>query len=160
MIISLIAAMATNRTIGNKNTIPWEIPEDLKRFKEITMGHTIIMGRKTCESIGRPLPERTNIVITRRKFFFMQGFIMVSSIESALLHCPEHEDEVFICGGEQIYTKALEFADRIYLTLIHREITGDTYFPEFSANNFKKIRSNFFEKSEPHTFMLFERIKN
>ncbi len=119
------------------------------------------MGRKTYESIGRPLPGRTNIVVTRQKQYQAQGCTVVHDLSSALNHCPEDEDEAFICGGGQLYHEALPIADRIYLTVIPREIPGDTYFPDISLTEFRMRQSESIEaeEAEPYNFLIYERIQ-
>lgn len=128
MILSLIVAMSKNRVIGNQGKIPWHLPEDLAHFKKTTMGHPIIMGRKTFDSIGKPLPERKNIVITRNPEWKHEGILRVSSLEDALKDC-EAESEVFIIGGGEIYAQAYPKANRLILTVIEKEFEGDTFFP-------------------------------
>ena len=159
MRISLIAAMAKNRIIGRQGEIPWEIPGEQKMFKKITIGHAVIMGRKTYESIGRPLPDRTNIIVTRQKEYRAAGSIVVHDLADALNHCPQDEDEAFICGGGQLYHEALPIADRIYLTVIPRDIKGDTYFPEISSADFCVKESKTIEGVEPYHFYIYERIE-
>jgi dihydrofolate reductase len=127
-------------------------------FKEITMGHTVIMGRKTYESIGRPLPGRTNIVITRQSGYQADGCIVVHDLGSALQSCPPGEKEAFICGGGQLYREAMPETDRIYLTLLSREVQGDTFFPEISEAEFKLTRSDHIDAVEPYDFLVYERI--
>ena len=129
MLISLIAAMASNRVIGNKGDIPWKIPGEQMLFKKITLGHTVIMGRKTYESLGKPLPGRTNIVITRQKDYQAPGCKVANNLAAALADCSPDEQEAFICGGGQLYHESIGMADKIYLTVIPREMSGDTYFP-------------------------------
>jgi dihydrofolate reductase len=159
MLISQIVAMAANRVIGDRGTIPWKIPGEQKMFKEITLGHTVIMGRKTFESLGRPLPGRTNIVITRQADYQAPGCVVVSSLKNALKSCPQQETEAFICGGGQLYRESLPMADRIYLTLIPKEIHGDTYFPEISQSDFSAIKKDHVEGVVPYEFYIYERIK-
>ena len=113
MILSLIVAMASNRVIGNKGDIPWKIPGEQKMFKEITLGHTVIMGRKTYESLGSPLPERTNIVITRQTNYQAPGCTIGHDLASAIAACARDEEEAFICGGGQLYHESLAIADKI-----------------------------------------------
>lgn len=142
MIVSLIAAQSTNRVIGINNTLPWDIPEDLNYFKEKTRGKIIIMGRKTFESLPKTLPKRFHIVISRKPAASNQENVLwVQSIEQALSEAkkriPTWPEEVFIIGGGEIYTQSLPFTDRIYLTQIHQNFTGDAYFPEFDRNTFK-----------------------
>lgn len=127
--ISLIVAMAKNRVIGNDNTLPWHLPADLKNFKILTMKHHIIMGRKTYESIGRPLPGRFSVVVTRSSKF--EGCIIADSLEKAIEACAKDEDEIFVIGGAELYRQAINLADRIYLTEIDADISGDAYFTEF-----------------------------
>lgn len=130
-IISAIAAMSENRVIGNNNQLPWHLPADFKHFKALTTGHPIIMGRKTFASIGKPLPNRTNIIITRDKNFHAAECIVVNSLDAAIEAAQkENTDEVFIIGGAEIYKQSLPLLNRLYLTIIHREFAGDTFFPE------------------------------
>lgn len=158
MLISLIVAMASNRVIGHRGEIPWKIPGEQKMFKEITMGHSMIMGRKTHEAIGRPLPGRTNIVITRQADYQAPGCIVVNDLESALESCPPGESEAFVIGGGQIYSATIAIADRIYLTLVPREVAGDAHFPEFSESDFEIIKSDFIDAVEPYHFYIYERV--
>jgi dihydrofolate reductase len=157
MRISLIAAMASNRVIGQQGSIPWHIPGEQKLFKQITLGHTVIMGRKTYESIGKPFPERFNIVVTRQKNYQAPGCSIAQSLDDALDKCPESEDEVFICGGGQLYAESISISNRLYLSIINKEIPGDTYFPEFSADHFQEIHSETIEAAIPYSYTIFER---
>jgi dihydrofolate reductase len=161
MKISLIAAMAKNRVIGRRGSIPWEIPGEQKIFKKITLGHAVIMGRKTFESLDRPLPDRTNIVVSRQKNYGAEGCMVARDLAGAIRCCPADEDEAFICGGGQLYHEAIALADRIYLTVIPREISGDTYFPDISANAFRIRHSESIqvEGVEPYDFFIYERIR-
>mgnify|MGYP003393249244 CR=1 FL=1 len=137
MKISMIAAIASgNRALGKNGDLIYKIPEDLKRFKEITSGHPIIMGRKTFESIGRPLPNRVNIVITRDPNFSVEGVNTVHSLDEALRQA-QGDDEVFIIGGGQIYNEAIKKADKLYLTIVEGSPEADTFFPDYSE--FKKV---------------------
>jgi|SRR5690625_1204377 len=131
--ISLIAAMGNNRVIGLNNDMPWHLPKDLAHFKKITTGHTIVMGRKTYESIGRPLPNRKNIILTRQASLrFPEEVMTVSSLETVLKWNEENpEKEIFIIGGGNLYKQALPYADRLYLTEINEDFDGDTFFPAF-----------------------------
>ncbi len=140
MKLAIIVAMARNRVIGNKNQLPWHLPEDLKHFKQTTMGHTIVMGRKTYESIGRPLPGRNNIVLTRNQEFQAQGVSIIHNLNE-ILHAKDiaENEEIFIIGGAQLYTKALPHTETLYLTLIDRDFAGDTHFPEIDLHNDFKI---------------------
>jgi len=147
MKISLIAALSQNRAIGKGNQLIWKIPEDLKRFREITFGHPVIMGRKTFESIGRILPNRLNIVVSRDPSFARsdlaklkpgEELVVVQSFEKAIEKSKEVEkNEIFIIGGGQVFEQAIKIADKLYLTIIEKEFEGDTFFPEYSS--FKKI---------------------
>lgn len=131
MRISLIAAIASgNKALGKNNQLIYKIPEDLKRFKSITSGHTVIMGRKTFQSIGHPLPNRTNIVITRDPNFTASGITIVYSLKEALEKA--QDDEVFIIGGGEIYQEAISQADKLYLTIVEDNPQADTYFPDYS----------------------------
>jgi len=159
MRISLIVAMASNRVIGNRGEIPWKIPGEQQMFKKITLGHSVIMGRKTYESLGRPLPGRTNIVITRNNDYQAPGCIVVHNFSAALQACPDGEEEAFICGGGQLYRETLPAADRIYLTVLSREATGDTYFPEVPAGDFTVVKSEFVNGEQPYHFYIYRRIK-
>lgn len=154
-IISIIVAMDEKRGIGKKNQLMWRIPGELPRFKRITMGHPVIMGRKTYESIGRPLPGRTNIIITREKNYLAIGCIICTSIEEAL-HLAEAKDqaEVFIIGGGEIYNQALSFTEKIYLTLVKGDFNADTFFPDYSE--FKKVISEEDHEDEKYKYTFLE----
>lgn len=134
--VSIIVAISKNRGIGNDNKLLWQIPDDLRRFKKLTTGHLIIMGRKTFESIGKALPERDNIVITRDKNFETEDCIVVNSLEQALAKAASIDNnEIFIIGGGQIYEQAISKADKIYLTEIDSDLDADTFFPDYSQFN-------------------------
>ena len=133
--INVIAALAKNRVIGIDNRLPWRLPEDLAHFKALTLGHPILMGRKTFESLGRPLPGRTNIVITRNPDYRPAGVTLAASIPAALAACAGH-DEVFFIGGAELYTQAIPLADRLYLTEVDIDAVGDARFPEFDRSQF------------------------
>ena len=130
--VSLIVAMDRQRVIGNQGRLPWHIPQDLKRFKALTMGHSMIMGRKTHESIGRLLPARRSIIVTRQRGYAVPGALVVHAIEEALEACAG-EEEVFVIGGAEIYAQSLDAATRIYLTEVHDCVRGDTWFPRLSG---------------------------
>lgn len=138
MKISLIVAMASNRVIGLNNQLPWHLSADLKKFKHITMGHPILMGRKTFDSIGRPLPGRTNIVISRDPDFHASDCLVFNDIPSALKYFRD-EAELFVIGGASFYAALLPLADCIYLTAIHQDFSGDTFFPEMSDKDWQEI---------------------
>lgn len=158
--ISIIVAIAENGIIGDKNALLWNIKEDMRRFRTTTTGHPVIMGRKTFESIGRPLPKRTNVVITRGDNTF-EGCEVAHSLEEAVAMFPK-EEEVFIIGGAQIYAQALSIADRLYLTIVHRNYEGDTAFPKFDMAEWREISREEFERGEEYdgafTFIDLERI--
>ena len=159
MTVSSIVAISENHVIGKDNKLLWYLPNDLKHFKEITSGHTIIMGRKTFDSVGKPLPKRRNIIITRQDIA-IEGCEVVKSIEAALELCKD-EKEVFIVGGAEIYKQSMKFTDRIYLTIVHQNFEGDSFFPEINKEEWKEVSSEDFEPDEknliPYSFITFER---
>ncbi|MCE9633055.1 MAG: dihydrofolate reductase [Methylophilales bacterium] len=140
MMLSVIAAVANNGVIGLDNTLPWHLPEDLKRFKALTMGHHILMGRKTYESLGRLLPGRTTVVISRNPQYQVTGALVAGSLQQALALCGEDE-EVFVIGGNELYKAALPLADKLYLTRIHQDFSGDTYFPSIDETKWREVES-------------------
>jgi len=146
--ISIIVAMAQNRTIGIDNTLPWRIPEDLKHFKTLTMGHHMIMGRKTFESIGRPLPGRTTVVVSRDRNLKIDGCIVAHSLAEALAACAS-DPEVFVVGGADIYAQALGLADALYITEIRQDVAGDAWFPEFDRETWQEVAREKRSQSEP-----------
>jgi dihydrofolate reductase len=158
MRISAIAAMAQNRVIGRDGGIPWRIPGEQSRFKRITLGHTVIMGRKTYESLGRPLVERTNIVVTRQAGLRLPGCLTAASLAAAFALCPAAETEAFVIGGGQLYTEALPSTDRIYLSVLPRAVDGDTYFPEFSEQEFGLSSREHVGGPEPYEFLVYDRV--
>ena len=150
MIVSMIAAMGKNRVIGADNQMMWHLPLEYKYFKDTTMGHCIIMGRKNYEAIGRALPGRTNIIVSRQKGLEIEGCVVVNSVESAIEHArSQGETEVFITRGGQIYQAALDFCTKIYLTEVDFEVSGDVYFPEFNES--------LFDKKHVHTELVGEK---
>ncbi len=162
MIVSLIAAMDRRRGIGKDNQLPWRLPADLKRFRELTTGHHIITGRKTYESIGKPLPGRTTIIITRNRDYVAEGCFVVHSLADALaLARTRGEPEAFVIGGAEIYAQALPEADRLYLTLVDAEVEADAFFPEFdqSAWQVKEISEQAADEKNSlrHTFQVYDR---
>jgi len=138
MTLSIIVAMARNRTIGVNNTLPWRCPEDLKHFKALTMGHHMIMGRKTFDSIGKPLPGRTTVVVTRDKNLHIEGCLMAHSIQDAIKACA-HDVEIFIVGGADIYAQSLTLADTLYITEIQQDVEGDAHFPQFDSGTWREV---------------------
>ena len=159
--MSLIAAMAENRVIGREGALPWRLPDDLRHFKELTVDHTIIMGRKTFDEIKRPLDNRRNVVITRNKEFQAHGVTVVPSLKEALA-LGATEDEVFVIGGGEIFAKALPLADRIYLTVVDAQVEGDTFFPPFEAGAWALSSEEFHPADERHqyafTFRRYDRL--
>jgi dihydrofolate reductase len=157
--IKIIVAMSENRVIGNNNELIWKLSSDLKRFKDLTTGHPIVMGRKTYESIGKPLPNRRNIIITRNSEYEVEGCETVSSLEEALLLT---NSDCFIIGGGEIYKQSLEIADKIYLTLVHKDLEGDTSFPELDET-WVSIDNKYFESDEKnehnYSFIEYERYE-
>lgn len=139
MRVSLIAALANNRVIGRDNALPWRLGTDLRRFKSLTLGKPVIMGRKTHESIGRPLPKRDNIVLTRDRDYRAPGCRVVHSVDEALSAAGGHE-EVMVIGGERVYAAMLERADRLYLTWVDAEVSGDARFPGFDPQDWHESR--------------------
>jgi dihydrofolate reductase len=159
MRISLIVAMAANRVIGRDGTIPWSLPGEQLIFKRITWGHTLIMGRKTHEDIGRPLAGRVNIVVSRRSDYCSEGCLTATSLRSALELCPAGETEAFVIGGGGLFRESLALADRVYLTAIPVEVPGDTYFPEIPESDFAVLASQRFEGPQPYDFLIYGRIR-
>jgi dihydrofolate reductase len=160
MIISLIAAIGKNRVIGKNNSLPWKLPADMKRFRELTTGKPIIMGRKTFESIGKPLPNRTNIIITHDQNYKAEGCIIAHSIEEAL-KAAESNKEVMIIGGSQIYKEFLPKANKMYLTLIDADFDGNAYFPEYKVEEWKETAYEEHERDKDnqysYTFVVLTR---
>lgn len=136
--ISVIAALGRNRVIGIENRLPWRLPEDLAHFKALTLNHPILMGRKTFESLGRPLPGRTNIVITRNADYRPDGCLVADSIPAAIALCQD-ADEIFFIGGAELYAQAIPLADRLYLTEVDIEAVGDAWFPVYDKSAFSEI---------------------
>ncbi len=162
MIKSIMVARSDNRVIGKDNDLVWHMPADLKYFKETTTGHYVIMGRKTYESVDKPLPGRLNIIVTRQKDYRREGCIVVHSVEEALaLGEKNRQEEVFILGGSQIYVLTMDTADRIYLTEIQAEFEGDSYFPKIDDTRWKEVKREEHEPDEknphPYAFVVLER---
>ncbi len=161
MTVSIIVAMAENRVIGLKNQLPWHLSADLKRFKQITMGFPIIMGRKTYESIGRPLPGRQNILISRNPSFKAEGCQVFHDLDDAIQMAVSAYEQVFVIGGATLYAEALKWASRIYLTQVHAQIDGDTFFPEFASLDWSETHRETFDDDPTvdfsYSFIQFER---
>lgn len=166
MTVSIIAIVAANDVIGRGNQLPWHMPADLKRFKQLTMGHHLIMGRKTYQSLGKPLPGRINVVVTRNLDFTPDGVAVARSVDEAISKAEAAgDDEIFIGGGADIYAQTLHRADRMYITRLHGEPEGDTFFPEFDdVNEWKLVDAEHFEADErneyPYSFLTYERSKS
>ena len=152
--ISLIAAMGGNRVIGNNNSMPWRLPKDLAYFKKLTLGNTVVMGRKTFESIGKPLAGRKNIILTRDKGYTREGCLVVHSIEEALKEIKD-EQESFIIGGGEIYSIFLPYANKLYITYIDHEFQGDTYFPEIDYGEWEVISRTPGEKNRDNSYSYY-----
>ena len=168
MKLALIWAMSRNRVIGRNNALPWHLSEDLRYFKRVTMGKPIIMGRKTWESIGRPLPGRTNIVITRDQNFQAPGVRVVHSLDDALrlaehIGVIEGAEEAVVIGGAEIYALALPKAERLYLTQVHAEVDGDAWFPEFDLSQWQELAREDFPAADPnpypYSFVVLEKSR-
>lgn len=151
--------MDKNRVIGKDNQIPWYLPADLKFFKRTTLGRHVLMGRKNYQSIGKPLPKRTNVVITRNPFFVSSGCIVVHSLEEALQVAHDNqEEEVFIIGGGEIYSQAMPLTQKMYLTEIDAEFDGDVFFPEFDESEWEVVSEEHYEPDEKNEFPFTVRI--
>jgi dihydrofolate reductase len=161
-IVSLVVAMSENRVIGRDGGLPWRLPDDQRLFKELTIDHTIVMGRKTFDEIRRPLANRRNVVISRSPGFAPSGVTVVPSLAEALALAAT-EREVFVIGGAQIYSLALPLADRLYLTLVHATVEGDTYFPDVAESDWVLEDERHHEADHRHafsfTFKSFRRVR-
>lgn len=163
MILSLIAAIGRNNELGKSNTLLWDLPRDMKHFRETTRGHTVVMGQKTFESLGRPLPNRRNIVLSRDSAFTNDGIEIVSSPEELNELLKNIEEEVFIIGGGQIYKLMIEKADKLYITHVDETFPdADTYFPNIDLSIWKKVKSEVFKKDTDNAydldFAIYEKI--
>ena len=159
---TIVVAMGEKNGIGFENRLLWHLPKDLKHFKEITSGHPVIMGRKTYESIGKPLPNRTNIVVSRKTDWFEEGILIVGSIKEAVKFAKKIDEEIFIIGGGKIYEQTMEIADRLEVTLVKAELEADTYFPKIDPKVWKKLDKTCHEKDEKNPydfcFQTYEKI--
>lgn len=154
--IALIAAVAENRVIGKDGRMPWDIPEDLEHFKRLTMGNAVIMGRKTYEEIGRPLPGRRNIILSKTRKFDGENCVTVSSPEEAIREAGNRD--IFVIGGEEVFRMFLPLAEVLYLTEIEREYEGDTFFPSFSLSEFERSAERRSETPVPHRYVTYRRV--
>ena len=163
MILSIIAAVAENRVIGNKNALPWHLPADFKYFREVTLGKTIVMGLNTFKSIGEePLPGRKHIILNKDTDYNVpEGCLLATSLDQAL-ELSKNDGEVMICGGASVYKQFLPLADRLYLTYIHHSFEGDTFFPKFAASEWKEISREDHQPDEKnlyqYSFVVLEKI--
>lgn len=157
--LSLIVAIANNGVIGVDNTLPWHLPEDLKRFKALTMGHHIIMGRKTYDSLGRLLPGRKTVIVTRNEGYHVEGALIAHSLEQALALC-KNDDEVFLIGGAELYQAGLSFANKLYITEIDLAVAGDAYFPEIPSSQWQETarEAHVSEKGLNFSYVTYIRI--
>jgi dihydrofolate reductase len=159
--ISHIVAMDQNRVIGKDNRLPWHLPADLAYFKKVTMGHAIIMGRKTFESIGRPLPGRENVIVTRNQSFQAEGCTVIHSIEEVCQFAAKRNDEVFVIGGAELFRVTLPFAERLYVTKIEANFPGDTFYPAFDESEWQLVSYTKGKKDEKnpydYAFIVYER---
>lgn len=160
---TIVVAMGNKREIGVDNNLLWHLPKDLKHFKDITSGHPIIMGRKTYESIGKPLPNRTNIVVSRKADWFEEGILIVGSIKEAIKFAKKIDENVFIIGGGNIYAQTIDLADRLEVTQVDADFPADTFFPKIDAKVWAKTNETCHEKDEKNNFdfcfQTFDRIK-
>ena len=160
--ISLIAAVGKKRELGFGNKLPWNLPDDLKRFREFTRGHAVIMGRKTYESIGHALPDRKNIVITRNTGYAAPGVTVIGSIEDAIKEAKKDASdpgaEIFVIGGGEIYKLALPYADKMYLTYVDADVPADAYFPEFDEHEWRAVESVPHEADDKHPYRFVYKV--
>lgn len=160
--VTIIAAIAENNALGKDNQLIWHLPSDLKRFKKTTLNHAVIMGRKTYESLGKPLPNRTNIVITRDKNYKAKGCVVVNSIKEALEYVAKEDENPFILGGAEIYRQAMPYTDKLDITFVHHKFEADVFFPEIDKTIWKETSREKIKADENHkydySFVTFERI--
>lgn len=156
--LSTIVAIANNRVIGINNTLPWHLPEDLKRFRALTMGHHIIMGRKTYESLGRLLPGRTTVIVTRNQTYAVEGALIANSLQDAIAQC-KGDDEAFLIGGAELYQDGLKFSDKLYITEIDLNVVGDAHFPDFDSQDWQEIarEAHVSEKGLKFNYVTYQR---
>ena len=153
--ITAVVAMGLGNEIGYDNQLIWHLPRDLKRFKNITEGHPIIMGRKTYESIGKPLPNRTNIVVSRRTDWFQEGILIVGSVKEALKFAKKIDEEIFIIGGAELFKSTMEIINNLEVTVIDTHFEADTFFPEIDEKIWKKTQEEFIEKDEKNAYNMY-----
>jgi dihydrofolate reductase len=156
MTISIIVAQSLNHVIGKNNQLPWHLADDLKFFKSMTLGHIVIMGRKTFESMGKILPQRTNVIITRSPSYTVDGGIVVHSLDEAISFAEsQHQDMIFVIGGAEIFQQALPLASKLYMTEVQATIDGDTFFPTLNSAYWKEIKRDFFSANEKNDYDFF-----
>lgn len=162
--VTIVVAMGEKNEIGSNNQLLWHLPKDLKHFKDLTSGHPVIMGRKTYESIGKPLPNRTNIVISRQKDWFEEGILIVGSIKEAVKFARKIDEEVFIIGGGNIYEQTMDITDKLEVTLVKADLEADTFFPKIDNKTWMKTQEVCHEKDEKNPydfcFQTYEKIKS
>lgn len=158
--LTIIAAAAENNALGKDNELVWHLPDDFRRFKKLTSGHHIIMGRKTFESLPQPLPDRTHVVVTHREDYHPEDTVVVHSLDKAI-EMSKGDDQPFIIGGGEIYKQAIDRADRIELTRVHETFEADTFFPEIDESQWKLVSEEFHKKDEKHkyafTYLTYDR---
>lgn len=162
-VLSAIAAMSSNQVIGNKNQLPWHLPADLKHFKAVTSGHPVLMGRKTYESIGKPLPNRTNIILTHTTNYSAPDCLIIHTMEAAISMAVELEmDEIFVIGGAEIFKQLLPQIQRLYLTQIHHTFDGDAFFPDLNPADWKEVSRELHHADDKnnydYSFIVMERV--
>ena len=161
--ITLVVALGRNREIGKDNQLLWQMPKDLKHFKDITSGHPIVMGRKTYESIGKPLPNRTNIVVSRKENWFEEGILIVGSLKEALKFAKKIDEEVMVIGGADIFKQTIDLADKLEVTLVDEAFDADTFFPKIDTKDWVLVKDEVQETDEknpyPFSFKTYERIR-
>jgi dihydrofolate reductase len=159
---TIVVAMGEKNEIGFENQLLWHLPKDLKHFKEITSGHPVIMGRKTYESIGKPLPNRTNIVVSRKNDWFEEGILIVGSIKEAIKFAKKIDEDIFIIGGGKIYEQTMDIVDKLEVTSVKADLEADTFFPKIDAKVWKKTDEICYEKDEKNQydfcFQTYEKI--
>jgi len=159
MRVSLIWAMTRNRVIGRDNALPWRLPDEMRHFMRTTLGHTVIMGRKQFDAMGKPLPKRTNVVVSRNPAYAANGAVVVRTIDEAIEYArAAGDDEAMVIGGGEIYSLALPKADRLYFTLIDTEMDGDTFFPAFDETQWKEVEREDHDADERHPFAYSIRV--
>lgn len=162
--MTIVVAMGSDRAIGKDNQLLWHLPKDLKHFKNLTSGHPVVMGRKTYESIGKPLPNRTNIVVSTKNDWFEEGILIVGSLKEALKFAKKIDENFYVIGGGTIYEQTIDLADRLEVTEVKATLDADTYFPSISPSVWKKVAEECHEKDEKNDydfcFQTFERVES